>query len=121
MSMTPTTATQYPGVPLPAGADRIDDWELGRTGADGMPNVYRGFTGTRRIVGCDERDRDIAVEVTGLQRMDGSVERNICVTEIDGPPLTPATARLLGAALIAAATEADQTAGYDDSDHGFMT
>jgi hypothetical protein len=34
-------------------------------------------------------------------------------TEIDGPPLTPATARQLGAALIAAADEAEQMAGYD--------
>jgi hypothetical protein len=32
-------------------------------------------------------------------------DRNICVTEIDGPPLTPTTARQLGAALIAAADE----------------
>jgi hypothetical protein len=29
------------------------------------------------------------------------------VTEIDGPPLTPTTARQLGAALIAAADEAE--------------
>ncbi|MCW2660132.1 MAG: hypothetical protein JWP83_1284 [Mycobacterium sp.] len=103
----------YPRVPLPAGAVRVDDWELGRTGADGMPNVYRGFAGTRRVVGCDERDRDIAVEVTGLQHGDSSVERTVSVSEIDGPPLTPATARELGTALIAAADETDEMAGCD--------
>jgi hypothetical protein len=35
------------------------------------------------------------------------------VTEIDGPPLTPTTARQLGAALIAAADETDEMAGCD--------
>jgi hypothetical protein len=34
---------------------RVEDWCLGPTGADGVPNVYRGFTGTLRIVDCDER------------------------------------------------------------------
>jgi hypothetical protein len=29
---------------------RVEDWRLGPTGADGVPNVYRGFTGTLRIV-----------------------------------------------------------------------
>jgi hypothetical protein len=55
----------------------------------------------------------VAVQVTGLQRIDGSVSRNVRVTEIDGPPLTPATARMLGVALIAAAYEAHDMAGDD--------
>jgi hypothetical protein len=38
---------------------------------------------------------------------------------IGGPPLTPAAARQLGAALIAAADEAEQMAGYDQ-DHDVM-
>jgi len=41
--------------PLPAGVGRVEDWCLGPTGTDGVPNVYRGFTGTLRIVDCDER------------------------------------------------------------------
>jgi hypothetical protein len=35
-------------MPLPAGVVRVEDWCLGPTGADGVPNVYRGFTGTLR-------------------------------------------------------------------------
>jgi hypothetical protein len=91
-------------IPLPAGAVRISDWDLGLTGADGMPSVYRGFSGTPRLVDCDDRDRDIEVEVGGIQHMDGRIEHEIYVSEIDGA-LTPATARPLGAALIAAADE----------------
>jgi hypothetical protein len=44
--------------------------------------------------------------------MDGSVRREVNVSEIDHP-LTLATARQLGAALIAAADEAEQMNGYD--------
>lgn len=109
-----TTTNPLANIPTPAGAVRLKDWELGRTSADGTPNVYRGFTGTPRTVDCPERDRDVAVGVTGLQRMDGNIRREVCVTEIDGPPLTPATARQLGAALIAAADEAEKMAGYDE-------
>jgi hypothetical protein len=32
--------------PIPAGAVRVEDWRLGPTGADGMPNVWRGFSGS---------------------------------------------------------------------------
>ena len=92
---------------------------LGPTGADGVPDVWRGFTGTPRIVDCPERDRDITVEASGVQHMNGRVEREIYVSEIDGA-LTPAMARQLGAALIAAADEAETMAGYDQI-HGVMT
>jgi hypothetical protein len=47
-----TTTTPPTTIPLSAGADRVDDWELGRTGAGRMPNVYRGFTGTLRVIDC---------------------------------------------------------------------
>jgi hypothetical protein len=40
-------------------------------------------------------------------------DRNICLTEIDGPPLILATARQLGDARMAAAVEAEELAGYD--------
>jgi hypothetical protein len=66
-----TTTNPLANIPTPAGAVRLEDWELGRTSADGMPNVDRGFTGTARIVElCDER---VEVEVTGLQRMGPAV------------------------------------------------
>jgi hypothetical protein len=39
------------------------------------------------------------------------LDRNIYTSEIDGPQLTPATARQRGAALIAAADEAETIAG----------
>jgi hypothetical protein len=99
-------------ITLPAGGVDVEDWERGRTDADEMPNVYRGFTGTLRTVDCPERDRDIRIELYGVQRMDGSVRREVNVSEIDHP-LTLATARQLGAALIAAADEAEQMNGYD--------
>ena len=51
--------------------------------------------------------------------MNGRVEREIYVSEIDGA-LTPAMARQLGAALIVAADEAETMAGYDQI-HGVIT
>jgi hypothetical protein len=53
------------------------------------------------------------VEVAGLQHMGGSVERAVYVSEINGP-LTPAIARQLAAALVAAAGEAEEMAGHDE-------
>jgi hypothetical protein len=43
-----TTTNPLANIPTPAGAVRLEDWELGRTSADGMPNVDRGFTPGRR-------------------------------------------------------------------------
>jgi hypothetical protein len=52
MPATPKINPTYSAVPVPAGAVDIDDWELGRMSAGRMPNVYRGFTGTLRVIDC---------------------------------------------------------------------
>jgi hypothetical protein len=114
-AMTPTNP--HPNIPNPPGAKRVDDWEV-RTGPDGPPTVFRCFTGAWRVVDRPQ-DRAIAVELGGLQHLDGRISPEVYVSAIDGP-LTPAIARQLGAALIAAADEAQQMNGHEPN-HGLIT
>jgi hypothetical protein len=108
MPAAPKINPTYSSIPLPAGAQCVEDWTRPH-GRGRMPNVYRGFTGTSQII---EHDRAIEVQVIGWQRLDGNIRREVCVSEIDDS-LTLATGRQLGAELIAAADEAEEMASYD--------
>jgi hypothetical protein len=79
-----------------------------------MPDPTRYFIGTARSVEAGERGyRDNAeVQIEGVQHSDGRVERAIRVGKVGGE-LPIAQSRQLAAALIAAADQADEMAGYD--------
>jgi hypothetical protein len=73
------------------------------------------FRGVAVLVERPDRDKDIDVYISGLQRPSGRVEREI-VLHLDGDDaITAEQARQLGAALIAAADEAEDLAGYDQT------
>ncbi|KEF99961.1 MULTISPECIES: hypothetical protein [Mycobacterium] len=89
--------------PVPAGALRVYEWQLGPTGPDGAPNVYRRFVGSSW--GSDR----FAVGIDGLQHGDGSVERFIYLDKDLGlEDVTAKQARRLARALIAAADDYDR-------------
>ncbi|MDT5057713.1 hypothetical protein [Mycobacterium sp.] len=97
-------------VPLPAGATETSDW------ADvGSPDEFRSFTGpTWTIPGLQySNGDDAAVFIYGTQLADGTVEER-CI-RLGGvhwdDELTSQTARLLSAALAAAADELDRLTG----------
>jgi len=103
------TTTNRANVPHPAGATDVHDWVDLETD---MP--FRCFDGSWWVVERPERGEDIDVHIAGTQHHDGSITRDIAVHELHADhPLTIKQARELGAALIAAADEAEQRARYD--------
>lgn len=90
----------------PSGATWVDEWES--TGA-----AFRVFDGPEwRIKHVANHGRcadvgDIVVSVIGRQYTDGRAEREIIIDGACTPVVTPAEARVLGRALIAAADAAD--------------
>ena len=80
------------------------------TGWDDIGAAFRGFDGPEwRIKHTANHGRraDIVVSVIGLQYADGHAEREIIIDCPDAPIITPAEARRLGRALIAAADATD--------------
>lgn len=102
MATTPT----YPRLPLPAGATDVDpDWH------DSGSNFYRPFHGTSRCVELPDSHVDAIVGIAGFQYSGGQVDRWVNVDNAEA--LTPAQARQVARALIAAADEAEQMNDYD--------
>jgi hypothetical protein len=82
----------------------------GVTGWDDIGAAFRVFDGPEwRIKRTTDHGRraDIVVSVIGLQYADGHAEREIIIDCPDTPIITPAEARKLGRALIAAADATD--------------
>lgn len=90
----------------PIGATCVDEWES-------IGAAFRVFDGPQwRITHIANHGRcadigDIVVSVIGRQFADGRAEREIIIDGACTPVLTPAEARTLGRALIAAADAAD--------------
>lgn len=92
-----------PNLAPPARATWVDEWD--NTGA-----AVRVFDGPEWIIehAIDRgRHADIVVSVIGLQFADGHALRQIIIDCPDTPIITPADARKMGRALIAAADSAD--------------
>ncbi|MDM4141390.1 MULTISPECIES: hypothetical protein [Mycobacterium] len=87
--------------PIPAGALRVYEWQLGPTGPDGAPNVSRRFVG-----GSWGSDR-LTVSVDGIQQGDGSCERYIYV-DVGDAELSSKEARRLACALTAAVEDVER-------------
>ncbi len=92
-----------PNFAPPNGAARVDEW-------DNIKAAFRAFDGPKWKLQhtTDHRRRaDIVVSVIGQQYADGHAERQVVIDCPDTPIITPAEARKLGRALIAAADAAD--------------
>ena len=84
------------GVPAPAGARKVDEW-IDETDRGDWARFFRG---TRR-------GASVHVDIIGMQNADRSVERTISVCA-PNVGLDAASARELGADLLAAADELDE-------------
>jgi hypothetical protein len=100
------TTTTTPGLPLPAGSITVYHWYDTDT-----PEPGRYFRGGSWVIERDNRDTDMCLQVDGVQRHDGTVERLVVLDDDD---LTVDQARQLAAALIAACDEVDKMAEYDN-------
>jgi hypothetical protein len=92
-----------PNLAPPARATWIDAW-------DDVGGAFRSFDGPKwRIKHTTDHGRraDIVVSVIGLQYPDGHALRDIIIDCSDSPVITPAEARKLARALIAAADSAE--------------
>lgn len=87
-----------PNVPAPAGASHVYDWDWD----DAHTPVHRAFD----LASWDVDGDRIAVDLSGVQHADGSVELEV-LTHLSGA-LTVDETRRLSAALLAAADEADR-------------
>jgi hypothetical protein len=88
-----------PAIAAPA----VDEWSS-------FGAAFRAFDGPKwRIAHTidQERQADIVVSVIGLRYANGDARREIVIDCPDTPIITPAEARKLGTALIAAAAAAD--------------
>jgi hypothetical protein len=74
----------------------------------GAARAFDGPKWTIKHTTDHRRRADIVVSVIGLQYPDGHVERKVVIDCPDTPTITPAEARKLGGALIAAADAADE-------------
>jgi hypothetical protein len=92
-----------PNLAPPTGATLIDEW-------DNIGAALRAFDGpewrVKHTTGHGRR-ADIVVSVVGLQYADGHAECEVIIDCPDTPIITPAEARKLATALIAAADSAD--------------
>jgi hypothetical protein len=92
-----------PNLAPPTGATLVDEW-------DNIGAALRAFDGPEwRIKHTPDRGRraDIVVTVIGLQYADGHAECEVIIDCPDTPIITPAQARKLGRALVAAANAAE--------------
>ena len=104
-----TTTTTPQGVPIPAGVERVDDWQ------HYVPLRYRLLFGELRNI--DGGTNYTTVQATAVQFTDGRIDDG----SAHEPPhvylgddaLTSAQARELAAALIETADEVEQIANYD--------
>jgi hypothetical protein len=93
-----------PNLAPPARATRVDEWD------NDIGAAVRAFDGPEWIIKhaiARGRRTDIVVSVIGLQYADGHALREIIIDCPDTPIITPAEARKLGRALIAAADSAE--------------
>ena len=83
----------------------------------GVDHVTRYFSGSSRVVERDHQDRDVIVQIHGTQGADGGVTRRILVVDgnTEAVELSGDHARQLARALIAAADEAEQMNGYEQT------
>jgi hypothetical protein len=94
---------------MPSGAVKVEEWVDLETDTS-----FRFFAGSRWIVDRHDRNRDIKVQIAGVQRPDGSVARDIVAhLPAADESLTVAHACQLAAALLNAADGAEQMDGYD--------
>ena len=116
--MTTTPASQYPVIPLPAGADSGDDWTTSHRYKDCLHRiVWRGPKGT---VAPDERSvesEELRVSLAATQFVDGTIDDG---TVLEPPfiyidkgtrvslPLTSTQARELIPLLVEAVDQIDQ-------------
>jgi hypothetical protein len=106
-----TENNPFAGIPRPAGAMRVCRWEDTETS-----RPYRYFVGSSWSVDMPGSGGELEIWIDGMQHHDGSVSRDIVVSDLDADhPLTLAQARQLAAVLIAAADEADELTGHDGS------
>lgn len=92
-----------PSLAPPARATYVDDW-------DDIEGGFRAFDGPEwkiKHTTNDGRRADVVVSVIGLQYADGHALREIIIDCPDTPIITPAQARKLAGALIAAADSAE--------------
>jgi hypothetical protein len=85
------------------GATVVEEWSS-------IGAAFRAFDGPKWRIECTVdrgRHTDIVVSVIGLRYADGIARREIIIDCPDTPIITPAEARKLGTALIAAAAAAD--------------
>lgn len=85
------------------GATVVEEWSS-------IEAAFRAFDGPKwRVEHTAGRGRhtDIVVSVIGLRHANGHARREIVIDCPDTPVITPAQARKLGSALIAAAAAAD--------------
>ena len=95
-------------IPLPAGAERVYDWHDVGTDDEGRFFYGRGWVIERA---ANQRD-DMFVDIRGVQRPTGEVRREIAAGPLHPDnPITPAQARQLARALMAAADEVDRWEG----------
>jgi hypothetical protein len=98
-------------IPLPPDAVKVFDWYDENDPLDApparevKPGVSRYFLGSSWVVKTSRTD--VSVYIDGMQYHDGTVCRHVV---LDDDAMTPQQARALGAALIAAADEADRMA-----------
>jgi hypothetical protein len=97
-------------IPLPAGAERVYDWHDVGTDDEGRFFYGRGWV----IERAAHQRRDMFVDIQGVQRPTGEVERVITAGELHPDiPITTAQARKIGRALITAADEMDRLSDLD--------
>jgi hypothetical protein len=109
------TANRFPE---PAGAVRIEGWELGDTGADGAPHVLRDFTGSSWTVErAGHNPGNVDVTITGIQHGDGTTQRAIIVDRLEAyeHPLSIHEAEQLRDALTEAIDDAHEAAIDDEA------
>ena len=102
-----TTTNPYPNLVMPAGAVTVHDWD-----GIGTDDPTRYFQGPRAIV--PTRHGDVTVWWGGLQRPDGSLEFEICVSELHSDKsLSVAAARQVVRAMMQAADEIERWSASD--------
>jgi hypothetical protein len=109
-----TTTDSLANVPHPVGAVHVADWDGVQFGIE---HTGRYFHGSVRVVERDgDNEDDISVEIYGSQGAAGDVTRLIAIDEGEHERIhlsSPTHAREFARALIAAADEVEQMAGYD--------
>lgn len=101
--MSSTATNPYPNLSAPAGAVFVSEWEDITT-----DDPYRFVQGPRAIIDTD-RSGDVVVWWGGLQRPDGTVTYEVCVSQLHpDKPLTVAEARQVARAVMNAADAAER-------------